>query len=591
MEDIRRVIAAAGRRLFVNDWFARLTVTLTVVMTLAFLARIAQKLVPFDVPWTIALAAGAGVAVLAAAAWALIARRKDLEIAQHVDDRAGLRESLSTALVVAKSHDGWSENIVSNAGERARRVVVRDAVPITAPRLWAVPFALLLALAAVWWVPNYDVTGLFAQREQAVEQDRELQEVRAEVQAAEDKIEALMSKAGMEVDDAGESAEPQDELDPNAPVNPEEVRREAIKKMTNLAEQLDEKINESEEAQALETINDAMRRLKAPTEGPGSEMAKQMAKGNYEQAKAELEKLAEQIASGEMSAEQKQQAADNLNAVKEQLEQMANQREQLEEQLQSAGYSAEQAAQMARDPEQMQQQLEQNQEMSQQQKQQMQQAAQAQQQASDAMNSACQSMGQMAQGLQDQSQAGQQQASEGAQSMGQQLSQMEMAQAEMQSAQAAMSECQSQLAQMGEGMCENPGGQGQGQGQGMNRQWQAGMSNGMGSGSGGPGRGNGAGPQEQATDFIVRNEKANVNTGEGPVIASTLVYGSQIRGESKVAFSNVTSAAKAEAAEAIEHSRVPRRHEAAVQHYFGRLEKAAESGEKTDGSATDDAGN
>ncbi len=583
MDDIRRVIDAAGRRLLFNDWLARLTVLATVVLGVAFAARVGQKLVPFEVPWSMAWLIGACVALVLAGVWALVARKKELEIAQHVDERAGLRESLSTALVVSKDQDGWSRNIVADAGARAKRVVVRDTVPITAPKLWAMPAALLLALAAVWWLPSYDVTGMFAQREQAEQQQREIQEVRAEAQAAEDKIEELMSKAGIEVDDEGDAVDEQPEIDPKAPLTPDDVRREAIKKLTNLAEQLDEKLNESEEAKALEALNRSMRQLKTPGEGPGSEMAKQMARGNYEQAQKELEKLAEQIASGEMSEEQKQQLAENLEAMSQQLEQLADQRQQLEEQLQAAGFSKEQAQQMARDPSQMQQQLEQNQSMSPEQKEQLQQQAQAQQKASDCMNGACSAMSQMAQGLQNESQQGGQQSMDGAQAMSQQLSQMEMMQAEMQSAQMAMSECQSQMAQMGQGMCENPG-----SGQGMNGAWRMGQSTSMGSGSGGPGRGNGVGPQEQQTDYMVRTEKANVNTGEGPVIASTLVHGAQIRGESRQTFSAVASSASAEAAEAIEHSRVPRRHEAAVQHYFGRLERAATSGDDAAGEA--DAG-
>ncbi len=572
MDDIRRVLDAAGRRLLFNDWLASLTVLLTVVLGVAFAARVVQKLVPFEVPWATAWMIGAGVALALAGVWAVAARKKELEVAQHVDERAGLRESLSTALIVSNDEDGWSRNVVADAGERARRVVVRDTVPITAPRLWAVPAALLLALGAVWWLPSYDVTGMFAQREQEADREREIQEVRAEAQAAEDKIEELMSRAGMEVDDEGEAADEQPEIDPNAPLTPEDVRREAIKKLTNLADQLDEKLNESEEAKTLEALNRSMRQLKTPGEGPGSEMAKQMARGNYDQAQKELEKLAEQIASGEMSEEQKQQLAENLEAMSEQLRQLADQRQQLEEQLQAAGYSKEQAEQMARDPSQMQQQLQQNQSMSEQQKEQLQQQAEAQQNASDSMNGACNAMSQMAQGLQNPSQQGGQQSMDGAQAMSQQLSQMEMMQAEMQSAQAAMSECQTQLAQMGQGMCENPG-----QGQGMNGSWRMGQNTAMGSGSGGSGRGNGVGPEAQQTDYMIRKERANVNTGEGPVIASTLVHGAQIRGESKQTFSAVASSARAEAAEAIEHSRVPRRHENAVQHYFGRLEQAGGS--------------
>ena len=106
--------------------------------------------------------------------------------------------------------------------------------------------------------------------------------------------------------------------------------------------------------------------------------------------------------------------------------------------------------------------------------------------------------------------------------------------------------------------------------------WRGGQSTAMGQGSGGPGRGSGLGPEEQAVDFTLRNEKATVNTGEGPVIASMLVQGSQIRGESTATFQQAVTAGRAEAAEAIEHSRVPRKYENAVRNYFGRLESAVE---------------
>jgi len=94
----------------------------------------------------------------------------------------------------------------------------------------------------------------------------------------------------------------------------------------------------------------------------------------------------------------------------------------------------------------------------------------------------------------------------------------------------------------------------------------------------------GQSPDAQATDFTLKKERADVQTtNEGPVIASTMVQGSQIKGESTATFSSVVESASTQAAEAIETKRVPRKHEAAVQQYFGRLDKAAKeaNGEKT----------
>lgn len=580
MDDIRRVIDAAGRRLFLNDWAGRFVVVLTVALGAMVLARIAQKLIPFELPWVWVGAGALGAAALVSLVWSVIAKRADDEVARHVDERAGLRESLSTALVVAKSDDGWSRNVVQSAGERAKRVVVRDAVPIAAPRLWAVPAALGLALLAVWWVPTYDLTGLFEKQAEQQQAERELEEVRLEVKENEQRLNELLQRAGVEVEEGeGDEGDDAPALDPEEPVRAEEVRRQAIKRLTSLADQLEERLDESEQSQALEAINNAMRRMKTPGEGPASEMAKQMARGNYTEAKAALEELAQQMASGEMSESDRERAAEQLQDMASQLEQLANQQQQLEEQLRQAGYSQDQAQQLAQNPEQLEQEMQNNESLSEEQKQQMQQSAQAQQQASDAMSSAAQAMGQMAQAMQ---QPNSQQAMDGMESMSGQLSQMEMMQSEMQSAQAAMSEVQQQLQQMGHGQCDNPGGApGMGQSladgqQGQSGDWQPGQANQLGMGSGGPGRGNGMGPEGQPVDFIVRKERANVDTGEGPIIASMLVQGSQVRGESRATFSTVVGSAQAQAAEALEQSRVPRRYESAVQGYFGRLERAGE---------------
>ena len=72
------------------------------------------------------------------------------------------------------------------------------------------------------------------------------------------------------------------------------------------------------------------------------------------------------------------------------------------------------------------------------------------------------------------------------------------------------------------------------------------------------------------------NTKANVNTQQGPIIGSRMVYEGQIRGESRVEFAQSAEAAAANASDAIESMRVPREYEAAVMKYFGALREKAE---------------
>lgn len=574
MDPIREVIARAGRRLLLAGWIRHTVVLLTCAIALAVLARAVQKLVPVvTIDWSTALPLMAGTAVLAALLVAWIRRPKEIDIARTVDERAGLRESLSTALCVEKEEGAWSKAIVDDAGHKARRVVVRDAVPIEAPGNSWWPVAACAALLAVWWLPAHDVTGLLAKKEQKQAERQQVQEVAAQLDNAQKTIDEILAKAGVEMEKGDEAEE--DLFNPSEieQITPEEMQRAAIKKLTELSDKLEEKRN-GEEGMTFDAIQDAMKRLEAPEPGPAAEMSRAMARGDFAEAKKQLEQLAEQIKNGEMTPEEKAQLANQAEKMAEALKQMAENRQQLEEQLQAAGVSEEQAKQLAADPAALEQALK-EQGVGQEQIDQMKQQAQAQQKAGDAAAAMSQAMGQMAQGMQagNESQAG-----EGLDSMGGQLSNLEQLQSEMASLEQAMGECQGQMA----GMCENPGnGMGQTAGQGSqwgnNGQFQQGQAMSQGSGSGKAGQGLGAGPDEAAADFVLKTEKANVSTtGEGPVIASTLVYGSQVRGESTAAFSEVVGSAEAQAAEAIETKRVPREHEEAVKAYFGRLKKAAE---------------
>lgn len=573
MDPIREVIARAGRRLLLAGWIRHTVVLLTCAIALAVIARGVQKLVPvLTIDWSTALPLMAGTAVLAALLVAWIRRPKEIDIARTVDERAGLRESLSTALCVEKEEGAWSKAIVDDAGHKARRVVVRDAVPIEAPGNSWWPVAACAALLAVWWLPAHDVTGLLAKKEQKQAERQQVQEVAAQLDNAQKTIDEILAKAGVEMEKGDEAEE--DLFNPSEieQITPEEMQRAAIKKLTELSDKLEEKRN-GEEGMTFDAIQDAMKRLEAPEPGPAAEMSRAMARGDFAEAKKQLEELAEQIKNGEMTPEEKAQLANQAEKMAEALKQMAENRQQLEEQLQAAGVSEEQAKQLAADPAALEQALK-EQGVGQEQIDQMKQQAQAQQKASDAAAAMSQAMGQMAQGMQagNESQAG-----EGLDSMGGQLSNLERLQAEMASLDQAMGECQGQMA----GMCEGGSGMGQSMGQGSqwgnNGQFKQGQAMGQGSGSGGPGQGLGAGPDEAPADFALKTEKANVaTTGEGPVIASTLVYGSQVRGESTAAFSEVVGSAEAQAAEAIETKRVPREHEEAVKAYFGRLKKAAE---------------
>lgn len=566
MDPIREVIRRAGRRLLLASWLRLCVLTLTAAAVLAVIGRGVEKLAPaVTLDWAIALPALVGVAVLGALLGAWLRRPRDIDIARTVDERAGLRETLSTALCVDQDAGPWSRAVVDDAGQKARRVIVKDAVPIGAPGNSWWPVAACGALLAVWWLPAYDLAGLMGREVQTEDDRAQVQQVAESVSQTEQEIEGILARAGIDLDK--DSPDGEDLFDPTKPdkLTPEEMQRAAMKKLTSLSDQLEERLN-SEESMTFDAIKEAMERMKQPGPGPMAEMARAMSRGDFAEANRQLAELAAKIESGEMSDEQKAQMQSQLAEMSEMLKELAENREALEKMLEQAGMSAAQASEMAADPEALENALKEM-GLSQQQIDSLKKQAEASQGMCDAASAMSQAMGKMSQAMPSGASS---EMSECAGELGDQLSALEMMKMEKMSLQAALGECKGGMAALSkEAWMKKPGGSGAGVGPGI--------------GSGGIAREFGEGSDTPEINFQVENHKGVTEPkGNGPVIASTLVYGTQVRGESRAQFTEAVRSAEVEATEAIETRQVPREHVEAVKAYFGRLQRTAPS---EDGSA------
>lgn len=560
MQEIRRVLKAAAWRLWVVDAFRTGVVTATAALLALVLLRLGEKLLPISVDWSMVAVVGPGLVLTLALLWAWIRLPRGPALARQVDERAGLRESLSTALAVAGNEDGWSKLVVESACQHARRVVVRDAVPLETPRFWQAPLVLGLLLAGVWWLPRFDVTGLWARKQSQEQARQQVQQVMAEIRVDQDKLEELLRKAGLqpEAENDPSPAEPQS---PD-PKQVDEIRREVLRNLTNLSEQIKAR-QESDEAKALQALENQLRRLRTPGNGPLTEFSRSLARGNFAEAKNRLEELAEQLASNRLSESDRAKAREQLESLKQQLDRLAENKEQLEQALREAGLpkaQAQQLAQASTDPQALQQALEKMEGLTEPQKQQLRQLAQAQSQACQSCSGMAGALGQLAQAMN----GSPDQAAQGLSSMSAQLSQLELAQQELANLQAAASECRSQIDKLGQSMCA--GGQGQCFGQSP---WAQGLTSALSAGSGGPGQGSGGTMESEATDFTLERIRQPVANTGGPIIGETIVYGSQLRGQSKAGFREAVAAARIEAAHALEQKAIPKQYQALVAYYFG----------------------
>lgn len=580
MSEVRRVVRKARFRLTVIDFFRVLAIVLTGAIGVAILARLVEQTFglgeAFARPWALMALWGPVAVLVISVVAALVRRRGAIAVAQEVDARADLKETLSTALYLERADDPWSRAVVESAQRTATGVVVSRAIPMEAPRLWPAPLGAGMAFAIIWFaVPNLDVLGVTEKRDAEVRRVERVEAVRADIQTREAEIKKLLERARVQfVDETGDLEAQTNRQDLN---DPEAIQRAAVRKLTALTEKLEAE-KQGEKAAQADAIREAMRQLRQPGPGPLDEFSRMLARGDFNKAQEMLQQFEQQMANDALSPEAKAQAKQQMENLAKQLEKIAQDQQALAKKLEQQGLDRQSAQELAQkastgNPEDLKQAMQQMQHLSEEQKRQLMEMAksamQGQMQAqrlSEAMSKASQGM--MQEGLQ-------QEGMEGLDQLASELSEMEMLQSDMENLDAALEAAKKQLAELaGEcmgGSCE--GGDKAGMGSGRTGSWREGSSRRMGQGSGGPGRGTGASPESSPIDYTTEKVKANTQTTAGPIIGSRLVYGAQVKGESIAEFASVVEASASEAAEALDSQSVPREYHDAVKTYFGRLQE------------------
>lgn len=589
MNEVRRVVRLAAWRLWLVDVVRTLAVTTTIAIVAILLAKITERVLGagdrFEPWWRWGFIGAGAFAVLGAVFWALIRRRRALKVAVELDERAGLREALSTALCVHKDQDPWARAVVETAEASAKGVNVRRAIPFQAPPLWPVPVATGLATLLVWlFLPNFDLMGDTAKKVAAEKKQQEVVQVKTDIENREKILKEMLNKTSVAfVEDKSDLAASEQKPEVN---DPEAIKRSAVKKLTDLTNKLEMEKSGEKAAQA-DAIKEALKQLKQPGPGPLDEFSRALARGDFNKAKEQLAELSKQLAEGNMSPDKAQLTKKQLEDLAKQMEKLAKEQQKLEKKLEQQGLDKKSAAEMAKaaatSPEAMQKALEQQKNLSEEQKQKLMEMAKAMSKCQGACQSMSEALSKAAQGM---SQEGlSQEGMEGLEQLAQELSESEMLESDMENLDAALSEAKKQLRELGESLAGNCEGEGECEGGGSG-QWRSGSSDRIGQGSGGPGRGNGAfGPEGEPGDYMLEKKKANTQTTAGPIIGTRLVNGPQVKGESVAEFAQGVAQGAQETAESIEGQEIPREMQDAVKHYFGRLdakvkEAAAKAPEK-----------
>ena len=119
-------------------------------------------------------------------------------------------------------------------------------------------------------------------------------------------------------------------------VEPTELRREALRKMTDLQRKLDNLLNDENALAYKETVR-RLQSLELPQDEETTKLAAALKSGNFSQAKQEVDALQKKLESEQLSEEERKQLAESLKKLGEQLAALENANEALSEAIAAAG--------------------------------------------------------------------------------------------------------------------------------------------------------------------------------------------------------------------------------------------------------------
>ena len=550
-----------------------------VLLPALLMARLASDWVP-SLASPLIVWACVALAVGTVAAWTVLraARPSDLAVASVVDVRLGLHDRLSTAIAVAERTDPFARAAVEDglrvAQDRRVREGIRAACPIeVSGRACAGPGLMVAAVVAWLLIPPIPVGGSAAQS--SVNQE-ELAAARAAAAARIEPVvkqiesnDTLAKALGMAEQGEGERAG-----DGRDGESAEAVRKEAARRMTELTQRLDQ-LMQSEQAQQLDALKDALSRVEPEQGSPAQALAEALKRGDAAAARQQLEQLAKQASDQSLDAATRESLAKSIEQLAAQIEKSAAGQDALKKALERSGMDPA----LASNPAALEQALARSDQLNEAQKESIRQAVGAQRSARESLEKLAKSMGQCAGQCRNPSasQSGGSSGSQGQQSSGQEgsqssasassvaqgsqmLSEMEQLAQMMQDAQSARSQCAGggQATQLANGSAAA-------------RNGQAGRGRGP---QGGPS--NGGSTPTQETPFGTKSRKEKVANQGGDVIARQLVEAPPVVGESRAKLQQIAQEISRGVEEGTGEDPVPPHLREAHRRYFGEMRRRIE---------------
>ena len=489
------------------------------------------------------VAAAAGVAVL----W-LIRRPTRMQVALLADRRLGFHERFSTALALAGQDDAFAQAAVEETRQAVQHIRPKERFPVRPCRRWIYAIGTwALAGGLALFLPSMDLLGYLQRRQDDEQRTKQIAQAKTDVQQAVTQIKSVvkqlpdprLAEALAGLDALPEIAEPQ------------VLRRQAIRKLGDLAEQL-QKRKDGPQMASARMMEKMLRQLRSDPKGLSRDLNRALAKADFSQAGRIIQELQKKLAEGKLSEEQKEALTRQLRGLARQLRKLSEMNDRLGEELEKAGLDKNLAKLNDKDLRDA-----------------LRKAGFSEAEIDKLLEKlsssrlACSRMARLGEACSGSGSGGELLAGEELAELAEQLDELEAMQLDLALTEASLEEIEGAISSLGEGDCKG----------GATGPWSEGLALRQGSGTGGPGRGYGARPTEDGGETSTKKTRVKNKPKAGPVIASSYFKGPQVKGESKRQLTNVVQAGKDRSAEAISENRIPRRYEESVKRYFGRLEE------------------
>jgi len=488
-----------------------------------------------------AILAACGAAALVVM-W-LLKRPTRAHVALLIDERVALRERFSTTLAMAASPDPFAAAAREECYSRAEQLDISTYFPVRPSRRWAwTAGAWAVAAAAFLLMPTFDLFGHEAEVQRLAAERHKAEVAAAEVKKVAARIEAMVKP--LDSSELANDLAALGELKPE--LGPADLRREAIRKMGEISDKLRE-MESGKEGDAGKMIQAAMKQIKPAASSVTRKLAQSLARGKFGDAAQALKDLKDKIDSSEMSQEDKDALAKDLENLARQVAAMADQQKALADALAAAGADPNLAKLSADDLKNALQ----NAGLDAKTIQQLMQKCQACQGAGKALGDLAKALGQCAGGGKDGAPS-----PEGVAALGEQLSQLEALRQQMALTRAALDDLAAQMSQLGQGLG------------GLGQFAEGAPPDGFGPGTGKAGKGFGPRDTSEGEPTNMVGTRVPNQNKAGPPIATWTSQEEQVRGEATRDFEANLTAAKDRAAEAISENVIPARYHGPVTQYF-----------------------